>query len=57
MVLWKSAAREVAREGLQAFPRFRLENVNPDGLILSAVLGDRRVAGGLDLEVAAHQIV
>src|SRR5262249_53889932 len=37
MVLWKSAAREVAREGLQAFPRFRLENVNPHGLTLSAV--------------------
>src|SRR5215831_3453777 len=39
MMLWKSAAREVAREGLQAFPRFRLENVNPHGLTLSAYDG------------------
>src|SRR6516165_647531 len=29
MVLRKSAAHEVARESLQAFPRFRLKNVNP----------------------------
>ena len=58
MVLWKSAAREVAREGLQAFPRFRLENVNPHGMTLSVVDdGGRRVAGGPDLEVGAHQIV
>src|SRR5262245_62917874 len=45
MVLWKSAAREVAREGLQAFPRFRLENVNPHGLTLSAVDDGRRTCG------------
>src|SRR5207237_2675721 len=35
MLLWKSAAREVASEGLQTFPRLRLENVNSHGSILS----------------------
>src|SRR5260370_25905578 len=30
-LLWKPAAREIAREGQQAFPGFRLENVNPHG--------------------------
>jgi hypothetical protein len=45
MVLWKSAAREVAREGLQAFPRFRLENVNPHGLTLSPVDDGRQTCG------------
>jgi hypothetical protein len=29
MVLWEFAAREVGCEGMQIFPRFRLENVNP----------------------------
>jgi hypothetical protein len=49
MVLWKSAAREVAREGLQAFPRFRLENVNSHGLTFPRLtMGERRVAGGPD---------
>jgi hypothetical protein len=30
-LLWKPAAREIAREGQQTFPGFRLENVNPHG--------------------------
>src|SRR5215813_14356967 len=37
MALRELAAREVAREGPQILPRFRLENVNPHGLTLSAV--------------------
>jgi len=37
MALRELAAREVARERPQILPRFRLENVNPHGLILSAV--------------------
>src|SRR6516225_5856465 len=37
MVLRESAAREVAREGPQILPRFRLENVDPHGLTLSAI--------------------
>src|SRR5262249_25987516 len=53
MVLWKSAACEVAREGLQAFPRFRLENVNPHGLTFPRLtMGERRVAGGPDSKSA-----
>ena|SRR5215471_12217994 len=55
-VLWKSAAHEVAREGPQILPRFRLENVNPHRLTFHT-MGGRRVAGGPNLEVGAHQIV
>ena len=52
MVLRKSAAREVAREGPQILPRFRLENVNPHGLTLSAVDDGRcrRVRRRADLD-------
>src|SRR5215831_19909748 len=45
MVLRESAAREVAREGPQILPRFRLENVDPHGLTLSTI-GGKRVGGG-----------
>jgi hypothetical protein len=37
MVLREFAACEVGREGTQIFPRFRLENINPHSLTLSAV--------------------
>jgi hypothetical protein len=36
-LLWKPAAREIARESLQTFPRFRFENINPHDSTLSAV--------------------
>src|SRR5215471_20850965 len=42
MALRELAAREVAREGPQILPRFRLENVNPHGLTLSALDDGRR---------------
>src|SRR5262249_7879586 len=56
MVLRELAAHEVAREGPQISPRFRLENVNSHGLTLSAV-DDGRQTCGPALEVGAHQIV
>src|SRR5262249_59853191 len=37
MRLRQPAAREVAGEGLQPFPRFRLENIDSHDLILSAI--------------------
>src|SRR6266511_4016928 len=43
MLRWKFAAGEIAGEGLQTFPRFRLENVNPHDSILVTV----RAATGL----------
>jgi len=36
-LLWKPAAREIAREGLQTFPRLRFENIKPHDSTLSAV--------------------
>src|SRR5262245_64839950 len=54
MRLRQLAAREVAGEGLQTFPRFRLENIDPHDLILSAA---RNANGSAFLEVGAHQIV
>src|SRR5215831_18282362 len=51
MALRELAAREVAREGPQTSPRFRLENVNSHDLTLSAVDDGRRVAAGAALEV------
>src|SRR5262245_10207051 len=57
MVLRQLAAREVGRERPQILPRFRLENVNPHGLIPSGVDDGRRVRRGAPLEVGAHQIV
>jgi|SRR5215467_262395 len=56
MVLRELAAPEVAREGLQTSPRFRLENINTHGLTLSAVDDERQTCGPA-LEVGAHQIV
>src|SRR6516164_5217305 len=55
MILRQLAAREVGRERPQILPRFRLENVNPHGLILSGV--DDGMRRGAPLEVGAHQIV
>jgi|SRR5262245_31603043 len=55
-VLWKPAAREVARKRVQTLPRFRLENVNPHGLTLLRLTMEN-VAGGAALEVRAYQIV
>src|SRR6516162_6278851 len=57
MILRQLAAREVGRERPQILPRFRLENVNPHGLILSGVDDGRRMRHGASLEVGAHQIV
>src|SRR5262249_9587131 len=54
MRLRQLAAREVAGESLQAFPRFRLENIDSHDLILSAV---PNANGSTFLEVGAHQIV
>ncbi len=44
MLLRELAAPEVACEGSQISPRFRLENINPHGLTLSAIDEDKRVA-------------
>src|SRR5215469_1337001 len=58
MALRELAAHEVACEGPQTSPRFRLENINSHGLTFPRLtMGDRRVAGGSALEVGAHQIV
>src|SRR6516165_3894536 len=57
MILRQLAAREVGRERPQILPRFRLENVNPHGLILSGVDDGRRMRHGASLEVGTHQIV
>ena len=46
MILRQPAAREVGGERPQFLPRFRLENVNPHGLVLPVLtIGCRRVAG------------
>src|SRR6266568_9367340 len=57
MVLRQLAARQVAGEGPQILPRFRLENVNPHGLTLSGVDDGGRMRRGAPLEVGAHQVV
>jgi hypothetical protein len=43
-LLWKPAAREIARESLQTFPRLRFENINPHDSTLSAVNDTKRRA-------------